>query len=62
MSDGVEKQGESITYLLNQVIYLIFYIVKVHLLYRFMFTTNLKFLVQTTDLPDTSNFNSRKKT
>ena len=54
--------GESMTYLLNQVIFLIFYIVRVHLLYRFMFTTNLKFLVQTTDLPDTSNFNSRKKT
>ena len=54
---GVEKQGE-----LNQVISLIFYVVKVHLLYSFMFTTNLKFLVQTRDLLDTSYFYSRKKT
>ena len=53
---------ESITYLLNQVMSLIFYTVKVHLFYRFMFTLNLKFLVLTTDLLDTSYFYSRKKT
>ena len=62
MRDGGGKTGGSITYLLNPVISLIFYIVKINLLYGFMFTTNLKFLVLTTDLLDTSYFYARRNT
>ena len=58
---GWKKQWESITYLLKKVMSLIFCIVKVHLLYRLNLTTNLKFLVVTTDLFDTSYFYSRGK-
>ena len=57
MRDGGGKTGGSIKYLLNPVISLIFHIVKINLLYSFMFTTNLKFL----DLLATTYFYSRGK-